>query len=110
MSSEADPVDGAGSSAVLDDQEWYRVDDRSPKKLKYWYTAAWVLWIAFFLFVEGRAIKDKQKGDTLSEHVWFAQDKLKSWGLVGKILYGVFATGIFVLLGWLLPHFVLGWW
>ena len=41
-------------------------------KLKKWYTAGWIFWILFFIVLEGMAIINKQKGDTLSEHlrVW----------------------------------------
>jgi hypothetical protein len=34
------------------------------------FTAAWIIWGIYFLAVEGIALFNKQKGDTLSEHVW----------------------------------------
>lgn len=37
------------------------------------YTVAWLVWIASFVAIEGAALKDARKGDTLSEHIrsWF---------------------------------------
>lgn len=34
------------------------------------YTMAWVLWLALFAVIEGMALVNSRKGDTLSEHVW----------------------------------------
>ena len=62
-------------------------------------TEAWSLWIAAFIAIEGRAILSKEKGDTLSEHVWkwFNIEKRESnW--TGK---RVFLAGGLV---WLLGH------
>lgn len=39
-------------------------------KLNWKYTVGWVVWILGFGVLEWRAIKDRDKGDTLSEHVW----------------------------------------
>lgn len=35
-----------------------------------WATWAWIAWGAYFLGVEGAALLNSRKGDTLSEHVW----------------------------------------
>jgi hypothetical protein len=35
-----------------------------------WYTWAWIFWLAFFLLVEGKALFNKQPGDTFFEFVW----------------------------------------
>ena len=44
------------------------------------YTAAWGIWIALFVAIEGKAILNSKKGDTLSEHIWswFNIDKRES--------------------------------
>ena len=34
------------------------------------WTTAWLLWGAFFVVVEFRAIKNSTAGDTLSEKIW----------------------------------------
>lgn len=88
----------------------HKVDDRDPGRLRYWFTAGWVIWLALFAVLEGIAIKDRRKGDTLSEHVWWAQERLRNAGMIGKVLYGALAGGIFILLTWLIFHFILGWW
>lgn len=67
------------------------------------YTVAWVGWLVMFGVIEGAALLDKRKNDTLSEHVWdwFAiKDKPKGW----KVRRG----GLYVFLAWLVAHFVTG--
>ena len=34
------------------------------------YTWAWGAWLAAFAIIEGLAVKNRKKGDTLSAHVW----------------------------------------
>jgi hypothetical protein len=75
-------------------------------KLNSRYTWLWVLWALMFGVIEYKAIKDKRKGDTLSEHVW---------KLIGKRGYAktgtsvVFRVGIGGLLVWLIGHFFGSW-
>ena len=61
------------------------------------YTLAWAAWLAWFAWVEGRAIVDKQRGDTLSEHVWLVlgTTPLLKWLTVGGLVWltGHFITG-----------------
>ena len=65
------------------------------------YTYAWIAWLVAFLVIEGKAIVNKDKGDTLSEHVWkwFKIDEGESnWHLSRIALTGF--------MGWLVAHFV----
>ena len=65
------------------------------------YTIAWLVWITAFLGIEGAALLDKKKGDTLSEHVWKwfrISDKPQGWNIRRLALLG--GTG------WLMLHFV----
>ena len=74
-------------------------------KLNKKYTWAWILWIFGFLAIEYAAIKDKRKGDTLSEHVWATigtKTKTKT------ALMWVSRIGLGVLFAWLIPHFFTG--
>ncbi len=64
------------------------------------YTVAWLLWIGMFFVIEVPALRNKQVGDTLTEHVrkWFStKEKAKGW----KARRGVLAA----FLGWLTLHF-----
>jgi hypothetical protein len=71
-----------------------------------WYTWAWLLWLAWFLAVEGVALANKRDGDTLSEHVWkwfHVRDPRPTWlVVVGRIVLGLFLL-------WLCLHLVFGW-
>lgn len=75
-------------------------------KLNWKYTVGWIVWILGFGALEYAAIKDKRKGDTLSEHVWEVvgtKTKNKSainWGL--RIVLGGFFA-------WVIPHLFTGW-
>ena len=65
------------------------------------YTILWLFWLALFLAIEGAAIKDKRKGDTLSEHIWkwaAIGDKPKGWRWRRITLMGFLA--------WLVGHFL----
>ncbi|TDD97238.1 hypothetical protein E1298_01905 [Actinomadura rubrisoli] len=65
------------------------------------FTAAWVLWIAAFIVIEGRALKRGQPGDTLSEHVWTWFGVKRGWAWKRAALAAFMA--------WLSVHFVFGW-
>jgi hypothetical protein len=59
------------------------------------YTVAWAIWIVYFLAVETIAILDKDRGDTLSEHVWaIVRSSSFAWFMVGGLLI------------WLVYHFL----
>ena len=70
-------------------------------ELNDFYTYGWLFMGAFFVFLEGAALKNRNKGDTLSEHV-------RKWaGVRGsstshKVRRG--ALGVF--LAWLFVHLV----
>ena len=66
------------------------------------YSAAWALWLAAFLVVEGVAVFNRKAGDTLSEHVWLwfgVKAAPKSWLVWPLRLF----------LGWLAVHLGTGW-
>jgi len=67
-----------------------------------WFTWAWIIWIGWFVIVEGIAIYQKDKGDTLSEHVWalFKIRDQDGWHPRRIILAGFMV--------WLLVHMVAG--
>lgn len=69
------------------------------------YSIGWIVWILGFGVLEYKALKDKKKGDTLSEHVWATigqgQDSPSWINWTFRIILGVgFA--------WLVPHFFFG--
>jgi hypothetical protein len=55
-----------------------------------------------FGVIEYKAIKDKRKGDTLSDHIWFLIGK-RGYAKTGGSL--LFRIGLAGLLGWLGFHF-----
>lgn len=70
------------------------------------YTIAWLLMGVYFVIVEGKAIADKRRGDTLSEHVWdwFCLKPGSAdtpWRMVKRWGFIIFWT-------WLTLHFVFG--
>lgn len=67
------------------------------------YTAAWVAWIATFAAVEGKAVLNKQEGDTLSEHFrkWF-----RTHTRGGKLAFAVAWLGFS---GWFFGHILELW-
>lgn len=68
------------------------------------YSWLWIGWLALFGLIEGKALANKQRGDTLSEHVW-------RWFAVSGGKYGRLRRfGLVVLMVWLLVHFVTGGW
>lgn len=67
------------------------------------WTVAWLLWFAMFLVVEGFALFNKERGDTLSEHVWKwfqIRSKPNQWTWRRAVLA--------IFLVWLLVHMVAG--
>lgn len=76
-------------------------------KLNWKYTIGWVIWILGFGALEYAAIKNKKKGDTLSEHVW---DVIGTGEDSPSALNWIMRGGLLVGFGWLIPHFFLGWW
>lgn len=67
------------------------------------WTVAWILWLAMFAAVEGAALINKDRGDTLSEHVWSwfkIREKPRQWTWRRAVLA--------VFLVWLLVHMVAG--
>ena len=76
------------------------------QNLNWKYSLGWLIWILGFGVLEYRAIKDKDKGDTLSEHVWSVvgtKTAKKHW------VNWVFRIGLGGLFAWLIPHFATGW-
>jgi hypothetical protein len=71
------------------------------------WTWAWIAWLAAFVAIEGKALFNKTKGDTLSEHVWkwFATSKLDNkptgWVRLRRI-------GLLAFMAWLSVHFLTG--
>ena len=69
------------------------------------YTVAWIFWLLLFVAIEGPAIFNKRKGDTLSEHVWSwfsIKQKGAGWRLRRVVLLAF--------MGWLVLHFMTGGW
>ena len=69
------------------------------------FTSAWVVWILAFVGIEGAALLRKDKGDTLSEHVWKwfrITDKPKGWNIRRLSLFGglIWLTGHFIWRVW----------
>jgi hypothetical protein len=71
-----------------------------------WYTAAWLLWIAAFAAVEGKALLNKQGGATLSAHIW-AWFRVKDPRPTG--VTWVLRSVLLLFLGWLFVHLGFGW-
>lgn len=74
------------------------------------WTWAWIAWIAAFCTIEGKALFNKTKGDTLSEHVWrwFATERIaKAAGQpTGWVRLRRF--GLLAFMAWLTAHFLTG--
>lgn len=66
------------------------------------YTWAWAIWILLFGVIEWSALKNKEPGDTLSEHVWKLIGK-REYQKQGAYL--VWRGVIGGLLVWLMAHF-----
>lgn len=70
---------------------------------QHFYTVAWAGWFVYFGIIEYIALRDPNRGDTLSEYVWYAmfQHGTDSWRVrpaIGWMLMG--------LIFWLFIHFV----
>jgi hypothetical protein len=72
------------------------------------YTIAWLVWLGAFGVIEGRALFNKQPGDTLSEHVWrwFATQQGSTGTPSGWVRMRRFTLLAF--LAWLSAHFLTG--
>lgn len=68
------------------------------------YTWLWIGWIALFGVIEGAALINKDKGDTLSEHIW-KWFSVKEESSPKKTLRMVSLGGF---LTWLVIHFLTG--
>ena len=69
------------------------------------YTIGWIVWIIMFFAIEIPAILNKQKGDTLSEHIWMwfsIKDKSSGWRIRRFSLLSI--------LTWLIVHIISGGW
>ena len=66
------------------------------------WTVAWILWLVAFAAIEGAALWNKGRNDTLSEHIWswFDIRSVKGWHWKRWLLAGF--------LVWLLVHMVAG--
>ena len=75
-------------------------------KLNRKYTTLWIVWVVAFGVIEYAALKNKDGGDTLSEHIW----KLIGTNTPGRNwenwLARIVLAGGFV---WVIPHFFTGW-
>lgn len=65
------------------------------------WTGLWIAWFAAFAVIEGVAIKNDVKGDTLSEHLrlWFRTDTKPgrtAWLVVSGVFFAWFVTHIAV--------------
>lgn len=70
------------------------------------WTIGWLAWLAFFVVEETLALRNRTKGDTLSEHVWrwFAITGSKAprpWVRLRRFV-------LLALLAWLCLHFLTG--
>jgi hypothetical protein len=66
----------------------------------------WVCWLGAFAVIEGVALVRKDKGDTLSEHVWkwfHTQQGQKTDGTTRLRRFGLLAF-----MAWLAVHFLTG--
>lgn len=62
------------------------------KRKWFWF---WMVWIGTFVVAEGVALVDSDRGDTLSESIWFLQGQF--WPLT---------AGLSVLFAFLIHHFI----
>ena len=70
------------------------------------YTWLWIVWVLMFGVIEYSAIKDKRKGDTLSDHVWHLMGKR---GYAKSGLSWLFRGLVGIGLIWLGGHFFGSW-
>lgn len=71
------------------------------------WTWAWIAWLGAFAAIEGKALFNKEKGDTLSEHVWrwFSTQKVDN-DPTGWVRLRRFTLLAFM--AWLSVHFLTG--
>lgn len=80
------------------------------------FTIGWLIWIGYFVALEGWTLFNSRSGDTLSEHVWAwfgTQRTVLPAGEVPKDRTGWTQLRRFVLLAfmaWLGVHFITGGW
>ena len=69
------------------------------------YTWLWIGWLVLFGIIEGKALANKQPGDTFSEHIWrvFAVSGGSRLVRLRRIL-------LLLILSWLLVHMLTGGW
>lgn len=72
------------------------------------YTMAWAAWLAAFGVIEGKALLDRRRGDTLSEHVWRWFGTARDIQPSGWVKFRRFVLLSF--LAWLTAHFLTGGW
>ena len=67
------------------------------------WTIAWLIWMAMFIVIEGQALFNKTKNDTLSEHIWhwFAVSDKPPWWRARRFVLLAF-------MAWLCLHFLTG--
>lgn len=70
------------------------------------WTTLWLLWIAAFVAIEGRAVLNDERDDTLSEHFrrWFRTDTHRGrtvWLAVSGLFFAWFLVHIATPAGWL---------
>ena len=70
------------------------------------WTILWLLWGAAFAVIEGVALGNDTRGDTLSEHLrlWFRTDTHRGrtvWLITSGALFAVFIVHIATPAGWL---------
>ena len=73
-------------------------------KLNSKYTKLWIIWILAFGVIEYSAIKDKAKGDTLSENI---RELIGTTGTRDALAW-IFRLGVGGLILWAIPHFFTG--
>jgi len=67
------------------------------------YTIIWGLWLLILLLVEAAALRNKKKGDTLSEHIW-KWFSIKERGAMWRWRRGA----LLAILAWILVHLLSG--
>lgn len=68
------------------------------------YTWTWAAWIAAFAVIETMALRSKQPGDTLSEHVWRWFAITRKDAPLRQLRRAVLLMGM----AWLTAHFMTG--
>jgi len=74
-------------------------------KLDKKYTIGWILWVLGFLGLEYAALKNRRRGDTLSEHVKAVIGTNTKTRTAAMWAARIGLAGLIV---WLIPHFFTG--